>query len=241
MDALGSALSRVAEWSNRAQPLTLIPDAAATLFAVRTSPGIPEAGIVAVCDFGGSGTSVTLVDAAAEYQPVAPTVRYHDFSGRLVDQALLTAVMDNMPGDGSFVRARSSAIGSLSRLRAGCRIAKEQLSSSTVTTLSDESQGLRGDIRLTRSELDDAIRAPLDNFIAVLEETLLRNGIRRLRSGRGGFGGRGSADPRRDHYLVDTTAGPCSHDAAAAADGRRRRRASSSTRSGGSPRNGGRG
>ena len=47
-----------------------------------------------------------------------------------------------------------------------------------MTTLSDELPGLRGDIRLTRNELDDAIRAPLDNFVAVLEETLLRNGIR---------------------------------------------------------------
>ena len=178
VDALGSALSRVSEWSNRAQPLTLIPDAAATLFAVRASPGIPDVGVVAVCDFGGSGTNITLVDAAAEYQPLAPTLRHHDFSGHLVDQALLTAVLDDMPGAGSFGRAGRSAVGSLRRLRASCRIAKEQLSSSTVTTLSGGPPGPRGEIRLTRSELDDVIRDPLDNFTAVLEETLLRNGIR---------------------------------------------------------------
>ncbi|OBA78134.1 hypothetical protein A9W99_04020 [Mycobacterium sp. 1164966.3] len=177
VDALGSALSRVSEWSNRTQPLTLISDAAAALFTVRASPGIPDDGIVAVCDFGGSGTSITLVDASAEYQPVAPTVRHHDFSGRLVDQALLTAVLDNMPSAGAFVRGASSAVGSLSRLRTGCRIAKEQLSSSTVTTLSEESD-LRSDIRLTRGELDDAIRGPLDNFIAAVPETLSRNAIR---------------------------------------------------------------
>ena len=69
VDALGSALSRVSEWSNRARPLTLIPDAAATLFAVRANPGIPARGTVAVCDFGGSGTSITLMDAAGDYQP----------------------------------------------------------------------------------------------------------------------------------------------------------------------------
>ena len=45
---------------DRAQPLTLIPDAAAALFAVRANPGIPARGTVAVCDFGGSGTSITL-------------------------------------------------------------------------------------------------------------------------------------------------------------------------------------
>ncbi len=41
VDELGSALSRVSEWSNRARPLTLIPDAAAALFAVRANPGVP--------------------------------------------------------------------------------------------------------------------------------------------------------------------------------------------------------
>jgi molecular chaperone DnaK (HSP70) len=178
-DALGSALSRVSEWTSRARPLTVISDAEATLFAVRANPGIPARGIVAVCDFGGSGTSITLVDAAAgEYQPLAPTVRHHDFSGDLIDQALLSAVMDNVPSSGPFDPSGTSAIGSLTRLRAACRSAKEQLSSSTVTTLSDELPGLGDDVRLTRSELVDAIRDPLDNFLAVLEDTLARNKVR---------------------------------------------------------------
>ena len=85
-------------------------------------------------------------------------MRHHDFSGDLIDQALLTAVMANMPSAGSFDPSGTSAIGSLSRLRAGCRNAKEQLSSSTVTTLTDELPGMHGEIRLTRNELDDAIR-----------------------------------------------------------------------------------
>ena len=178
VDALGSALSRVSEWSNRERPLTLIPDAAATLCAVRANPGIPARGIVAVCDFGGSGTSITLVDAAGEYQPLAPTVRHSDFSGDLIDRALLASVMADLPSMG-FDPSGTSAIGSLGRLRTGCRIAKEQLSSSTVTTLSDEVAGSsRGDIRLTRNELDDAIRDSLNNFLAVLEEALGRNGLR---------------------------------------------------------------
>jgi Hsp70 protein len=180
VDALGSALSRVAEWSNRARPLTLIPDAAATLFALRANPGIPARGTVVVCDFGGSGTNITLMDAAGDYQPLAATVRHHDFSGDLIDQALLAAVMANLPATGSFDPSGTSAISSLSRLRTSCRSAKEQLSSSTVVTLSDELPGVRGDVRLTRNELDDAIRDSLNNFVAVLDETLARNGIRDL-------------------------------------------------------------
>ncbi len=180
VDALGAALSGVSEWSNRARPLLLIPDAAATLLAVRANPGIPPRGTVAVCDFGGSGTNITLMDAAGDYQALVPTVRHHGFSGDLIDQALLTAVIANMPSTGSFDPSGTVAISSLSRLRSGCRSAKEQLSSSTVTTLADGLTGTRGEIRLTRNELDDAIHASLDNFVAVLDETLVRNGIRDL-------------------------------------------------------------
>jgi len=180
VDAMGAALSRVPEWSNPARPLTLIPDAAAMLFAVRADPGIPARGTVAVCDFGGSGTNITLMDAAGDYQPLAPIVRHRDFSGDLIDQVLLTAVMANMPSTGSFDPSGTSTIGSLSRLRIGCRNAKERLSLSTVTTLTKALPGMRDDIRLTRNELHDAIRESLNNFVAVLDETLARNGIRDL-------------------------------------------------------------
>jgi hypothetical protein len=180
VEALGSALSRVPEWSNPVQPLTLIPDAAATLFAARANPGIPARGTVAVCDFGGSGTSITLMDAAGDYQPLAPTVRHHDFSGDLIDQALLTTVLANLPSADSFDPSGTSAIGPLNRLRTGCRNAKEQLSSSTVATLAEELPGIPGEIRITRNELDDAIRPSLTAFVAVLDDTLAGNGIRDL-------------------------------------------------------------
>ncbi|OBF71360.1 molecular chaperone [Mycobacterium sp. 852002-51613_SCH5001154] len=177
VDAVGTALSSVAEWSNRARPLMLIPDAAATLLAVRTAPGLPAHGTVAVCDFGGSGTSVTFMRADGDYQALAPTVRLHDFSGDLIDQALLSAVISNMPSTAAFDPAGTVAIGSLSRLRTACRSAKEELSATTAATLSD---GLTGEVRVTRDELDEAIRTPLDRFVAVLENALARNGIQDL-------------------------------------------------------------
>ncbi|OBJ05440.1 hypothetical protein A5660_16540 [Mycobacterium alsense] len=167
VDAMGAALGRVSEWSNRARPLLLIPDAAATLAAVRANPGLPGRGTVAVCDFGGSGSSITLMDAAG--RPVAPTVRHPDFSGDMIDQVLLTAVMDSL--------SRTGSVGSLSRLRSGCRGAKEQLSSNTAATIADE---LRGDIPVTRNELDNAVRGPLTAFADVLDDALRRNGIRDL-------------------------------------------------------------
>lgn len=177
VDAVGTALSAVAEWSDRTRPLLLIPDAAAALVAARGNAGLPGAGAVAVCDFGGTGTSVTFMRADGDYQALAPTLRLHDFSGDLIDQALLSAVVSNMPSTASFDPAGTVAIGSLSRLRTACRGAKEELSSNTVTTLRD---GLTGEIRVTREDLDDAIRTPLDRFVAVLENTLARNGIHDL-------------------------------------------------------------
>lgn len=179
VDALGAALSEIPEWSRRARPILLIPDAAATLLAVRTSPGIPPRGTVAVCDFGGSGTNITLMHADGDYRALAPTVRHRDFSGDLVDQALLGAVIANMPTTGAFPTG-DAAIGSLSRLRSACRIAKEQLSSATMATLTDGLTGTRGEVRLTRHELDDAIRPALDSAISALDDALARNGIRDL-------------------------------------------------------------
>ena len=74
----------------------------------------------------------------------------------------------------------TSAIGPLSRLRTQCRAAKERLSTTAATSLAAELPGHRGEVRLTRNELDEAIRQPLDDFAGALQETLDRNGSRGL-------------------------------------------------------------
>jgi actin-like ATPase involved in cell morphogenesis len=176
VDAVRVALNRVAEWSDGR--LTLLPDSAAALIALEANPGVPNRGIIAVCDFGGTGTTLALADAANGYRAVAPAVRHGEFSGDLIDQALLTHVVTELSSAGSFDTAATSAIGSLAALRSACRRAKEELSSTTATTLTADAPGFRGDIRVTRAELDDAIRQPLAGFLAFVHETLQRNGIR---------------------------------------------------------------
>jgi hypothetical protein len=176
VDSVRVALSRVLEWSRGR--LALLPDSTAALFALQANPGVPSTGIVAVCDFGGSGATLSLVDAANGYQAIAPVVRHEEFSGGRIDQALLTHVIGDLSSAGSFDTSATSAIGSLNQLRTACRFAKERLSSTMETELTAEVPGYRGGIRLTRDELEDAMRQPLDGFISFMHEVLQRNGIR---------------------------------------------------------------
>jgi actin-like ATPase involved in cell morphogenesis len=176
VDSVRVALGRVSEWSHG--QVTLLPDSVAALIALQANPGVPNRGIIAVCDFGGTGTTVTLFDAADGYRAVGHAVRHREFSGDLIDQALLTHVVADLSSAGSFDTSATSAIGSLNRLRVACRHAKEELSSAIATTVTADVPGYRGDIRITRDELDEAIRQPLAGFITVVHETLRRNGIR---------------------------------------------------------------
>ncbi|HTI77054.1 MAG TPA: Hsp70 family protein [Mycobacterium sp.] len=174
VDALRNALAALPELAQA----PLVSDASAALTALQDDPGVPTRGVIALCDFGGTGTSITLVDAANGFAPLAPTVRHTDLSGDLIDQALLTHVLNDLSAAGTIDLSGTSAIGSLSRLRAQCRGAKERLSTAAVTSLVVEVPGHRSDVRLTRNELDEAIRAPLADFAGVVQETLERNGIR---------------------------------------------------------------
>lgn len=176
VESLRNALAALPEFG--AAPL--VSDATAAVRALQDDPGVPTRGVIALCDFGGTGTSVTLLDADAGYAPLAPTVRHTDLSGDLVDQALLTHVINDLSEAGNIDLSGTSAIGSLTRLRAECRNAKERLSTASVTSLMADVPGHRGEVRLTRNELDDAIRHPVTDFAGVLQETLERNGVREL-------------------------------------------------------------
>ncbi len=177
VDALRRELVAMPEWSADPARLTLISDAAAALSALQAEPGLPTRGVVALCDFGGTGTSITLADAADGYRPIGATVRHVDFSGELIDRALLAHVIADVSVGGTADVAGTAAIGSLHRLRADCRGAKERLSRSAVTTVFADVPGYRGEVRLTRAELDDEIRRPLTTFVEMLREHLFRNRI----------------------------------------------------------------
>ena len=69
VDALRRAIRQIPEWS--AEEPVFIPDTTAALTALAANPGLPTRGVIALCDFGGSGTSITLVDGGTH---IAPTL-----------------------------------------------------------------------------------------------------------------------------------------------------------------------
>ena len=157
------------------EPLPLVSEVVAALTALQSRSGLPARGIIALCDFGAAGTSITLADAADGYRSVGPTVRYEDFSGDLIDQAILRQVLTDLEVDPSS----TSAVVALGQVRDQCRRAKERLSHETATGLTGPLPGAQSTVRLTRPELESLVREPLDGVIDVLHETLQRNNIDR--------------------------------------------------------------
>ena len=157
--------------------LPVISDATAALTALRANPGLPTHGVIVLCDLGGSGTSITLANAARDFSPFGETVRFPDFSGDQIDQALLTHVVAGLVDASDADPSGTAMVGSLVRLRDECRRAKERLSESTATAVVADLPDHRVDIRVTRTEVEDLMAAPLSEFLAVLDETLERYGV----------------------------------------------------------------
>ncbi len=177
LGALRGALRTKPNLSPNGVPPVLVSDAAAALAALNTTPGLPAAGIVALLDFGGSGTSITFADAGNELAPIDETLRYAEFSGAQIDQMLLAHVLADIGPSSSADTAGTTAVGALSQLREQCRQAKERLSAETAAQLSAELPGYHSDIRVTRAELENLISGPLSGAIRALEEMLQRNRI----------------------------------------------------------------
>jgi hypothetical protein len=151
----------------------LISDAVAGLAALRANPGFPKDGFVALCDFGAGGTTVTVTNAGANFQQIGQSVRYTDFSGEAID-ALIANYVRSGGQDAATSTNLAAARPASSRLLGASRRAKEQLSGGTVATLATD-QG--AEFRLSRTELEQLISAPLDRFVATLAEVLRRSGV----------------------------------------------------------------
>jgi Hsp70 protein len=153
----------------------LVSDAIAALTAANAELCLAATGVVGLLDFGGAGTSATLVSLAGDFELVTPTMRYAAFSGDEIDQALLLRVFEEL-GHGSDIDPASTAgVGQLAALREDCRAAKERLSTDTVAEFAAELGGRRATMKLTRDELGDLIQDRLTGFIYAFDKMLVRH------------------------------------------------------------------
>ncbi len=175
--ALRGALRSSPTLSPGGVPPLIISDTTAALAALQSAPGLPTRGVVALCDFGAAGTSITLADAGANLAPIGETMRVAEFSGDHIDQVLLNHVLAGVRSAGGDDTAGTAAVGPLTRLREECRLAKERLSTDVATTIPAELPGYRADVRLTRAELEQVASGPLDVFLDALGDVLEHNAI----------------------------------------------------------------
>ncbi|MEY8018371.1 Hsp70 family protein [Mycobacterium servetii] len=153
----------------------VVSDAVAALTAANAELCFAATGLVGLLDFGGSGTSATLMNLDGDFEPVSPTMRFPEFSGDEIDQALLLRVFEELGHGSGMDPGSTAAVGQLGRLREQCRTAKETLSTEVVTEIAAELGGRRCTMRLTREELGDLIQDRLTGFIYALDDMLVRN------------------------------------------------------------------
>ena len=153
----------------------LVSDAIAALTAANAELCLAATGVVGLLDFGGGGTSATLISLAGDFELVTPTMRYAAFSGDEIDQALLLKVFEELGHGSGIDPASTAAVGQLGLLREQCRAAKEQLSTETVAEFAAELGGRRCSMKLTRDELGDLIQDRLSGFIYAFDDMLARH------------------------------------------------------------------
>jgi hypothetical protein len=150
---------------------------AAALAQIRNHPDFPSGGIVALVDAGASGTSVALADAG-KAQLIGEVLRVDEPAGVDFDHALMRHVLGLVVEDPhQLSNPDPNLLGALSKLRAQCVAAKEQLSSETAATIAVDLPMFGGDVRITRAEFEDIAAEPLGRTVDALRELLDREAV----------------------------------------------------------------
>ncbi|OBH11238.1 Hsp70 family protein, partial [Mycobacterium sp. E1747] len=152
----------------------LVSDAIASLTAVKAELGLPDDGMVGLLDFGGGGTSATLVNVAGDFELVSATMRYSSLSGDEIDQELLLRVFEELGRGSGIDPASTAAVGQLGELREQCRLAKERLSTDVVTEIAAVLGERSCSFTLKRDDLEDLMADRLTGFIYALDDMLVR-------------------------------------------------------------------
>lgn len=152
----------------------LVSDAIASLTAVKSELGLPDEGVVGLLDFGGSGTSATLVNVAGDFELVSATLRYTALSGDEIDQELQLRAFEELGHGSGLDPASTAGVGQLGELREQCRAAKERLSSDMATDIVAVLGGRSCSLTLTQDDLEELIQDRLTGFIYAFDDLLVR-------------------------------------------------------------------
>lgn len=152
----------------------LVSDAIASLTAVKAELGLPDEGVVGLLDFGGSGTSATLVNVAGDFELVSATLRYEALSGDEIDQELQLRAFEELGHGSGLDPASTAGVGQLIELREQCRAGKERLSTEMATDITAVLGGRSCSLTLTQDDLEELIQDRLTGFIYAFDDMLVR-------------------------------------------------------------------
>ncbi|MDT7631872.1 MAG: hypothetical protein QOI50_3802, partial [Pseudonocardiales bacterium] len=148
------------------------PEAAAAHYAA--SRQLDDGEIVAVYDLGGGTFDATVLRARPGGVEILGTPEGIERLGGVdFDEAILSHVNFTAGGTLSELDLRDPQTTiALARLRQDCILAKEALSVDTETVLPVFLPGRHFDVKLTREEFENMVRAPIESTIGALSRTL---------------------------------------------------------------------
>jgi outer membrane murein-binding lipoprotein Lpp len=132
----------------------------ASLTALRINPGLASQGVMALLDFGGSGTSITLADAGASFEPIDETTRYTDLLSMISvrdasleasAQALQTSKAETLSMHREIDEAGRSYTATIEHLKA-----EKSMLEGALSQLRDDRDGLQREVVALKHEAETA-------------------------------------------------------------------------------------
>ena len=152
------------------------PVAAALYYAV--GDHLPTGAVVAVYDLGGGTFDATVVHKTADGVEIVGTPDGDDRCGGLdIDDMVVALVADAVGSDWPAETDDPVVMHALAQVRAAAVEAKEALSSDTAAVVPVMLPGVVREVRVTRGELEDAVRPTIRHTVAVLRRACVSAGV----------------------------------------------------------------
>ena len=153
------------------------PTAAAAQYASRASTAVGER--IAVYDLGGGTFDACVITRSADgFKVLGDAEGIERLGGIDFDRLIFEHVLTNLGGLSEVDPESEEVVMGLSRLRRDCVDAKEALSEDVEAKVPLTIPGLRGSIRITRSEVESLVRPRLSDTHESLRKAMRSAGVR---------------------------------------------------------------